>query len=475
MPAWFSSRRIGAMTLAGMGVTLLVYAISDHPFYGGEPGFGRVQAVIAATGVGLIVCAALPSAVASRIALLAFSSIATLAFVEVAGEMLLGPRYRPIYQADERLLFKFVPGRRSVMTHAAVNGGETVSHRINSQGFRGDELRPAGERTRIVVYGYSFIHAFYTADEDTFVTQLGKSLAARIGKPVEAINAGVSSYGPDQIALRMPDELGRLRPDLVVVAIYAGNDYGDLLRNKIFRLREDGALVENRATLDSSIRVWLDLNQRESILVRTVRAMRGRGSAAAQGPGNSVDIDFLLAEAEREYRSSLQGGVIVTNTHVDYYSADVSLTPRSASAQYKVKLMRANTARIKEIAGKNGTPLVFLFIPHPADVAGSHDLWPPFDRKRFPDYDGRNQMAPLEHAAKSLGVPFLSLYDLYREHGAHNLYLRGGDDHWNAAGQRLAAQAMVDLVSTQALLRIDGKAVSASGSAGALPQPAPGR
>ncbi len=450
---------------------MVVYAISDHPLYGGEPGFGSLQGLIAAAGIAVAICALLPNRIAGSILLFTVASVAMLAFAEIAGEILLGARHRPIFQPDDRLIFKFIPNRRSVMTHAPVNGGGSVAHRINSQGFRGEELRPAGEMTRVVVYGDSFIHAFYTPEKDTFVAQLGHLLAERTGRPVEAINAGVSSYGPDQIALRMEDELPRLRPDLAIVAVFAGNDYGDLLRNKIFRLGADGALEVNRWTLDPKVRMWLELSQRESILKRAVRSTFGSGASAARPAADVTGTDFLLAEAEREYRNYfVKRNDVVTNTHVDYYSADISLTPDSASARHKIALMHAVLRRTRDVAARSGVPLAFLFIPHPADVSEGNE-WGMNDRKRFPAYDGRNQTAPLERMAKSLGVPSLSLYDLYRAHGAGALYLRGGDDHWNAAGQGLAAKSMAELLLQTGLPRASGKAITSSEKTGLPPTP----
>lgn len=468
-----SSKQIVRLLLIAAGILLVAYAISDHPLYGGEPGFGGMQKLIAATGIAVALCALLPGSVAGPVLLLTVSSLGMLAFAETAGEIVLGPRHRPIYQADDRLIFRFIPGRRSVMTHAPVNGGGTVAHRINSDGFRGEELRPGREVARVVVYGDSFIHAFYTSEEETFVAQLGASLASRIGRPVEMVNAGVSSYGPDQVALKMEGELERLRPDLIVVAVFAGNDYGDLLRNKMFRLGVDGALVENRWTLDPQVRMWLDLSQRESILKRTVRGLLGVSPGTAYSAGAVTGTDFLLAEAEREYKSFvLDRNDVVTNTHVDYYSADVSMVPDSTSARYKVALMQAVLRRIRDFATRNGVALAFLFIPHPADVSESND-WGMSERRRFPGYDGRNQIAPLEAAAKFLGVPFLSLYDLYSAHGASALFLRGGDDHWNAAGQRLAATAMAELLARRGLPRVKNGSATSSENDGAPPTPLP--
>lgn len=453
--SWPSSGAISA-ALAGLGALMVAYAISDHPFYGGEPGFGKLQALICAAGALVLLCALAPRRIAASALLLATSSLIVLAATEIAGELLLGPRLRPIYQADERLIFKFIPNRQSTMTHAAVNGAQTVTHRINSEGFRGNELRPGEGMPRVVVYGDSFIHAFYTSGPETFVAQLGAAMQTRTGGPVEVIDAGVSSYGPDQIALKMEDELDRLRPDVAVVAIFAGNDYGDLLRNKLFRIGADGKLRENRWTLDPQVRTFFELSQRESILVRALRSLLQPRSPAHDA--ELLDMDFLLAEAEREYRS-YESDDVVTNTHVDYYSADVSLKPHSASARLKVRLMSAVLERISDVAARAQVPLVFLLIPHPLDVgSGAASDWGHVDRTRFPEYDGRNQIRPLEAAARSLGVPFLNLYEVYRSRGADSLYLHGGDDHWNATGQAVAARAMAELVAGLGLPRSRGRA-----------------
>lgn len=473
LPSASSSHRIVRALLVTIGFLLLGYAISDHPLYGGEPGFGKMQGLIAAAGVGIALCALLPAAAAGNALLATLVSVISLLCLEIVGEFILGPRHRPIFQFDEQLIFKFVPNRTSVMTHAPVNGGATVAHRINSQGFRGAELRPSGEAPRVVVYGDSFIHALYATDEETFPVQLSNALRAQSGRSFEVLNAGVSSYGPDQIALKMRGELASLRPDLVVVAIFAGNDYGDLLRNKIFRLGADGRLVENRWRLDPSVRLWLDLSQKESILKRAVRSSLGPRGVPAQAPAEITSAKFLLAEAEREYRSFVvERDDLVTNTHVDYYSADISLTPDSASARYKVALMRAVLGLISETAARQGVPLAFLFIPHPADVSDS-DAWGLRDRRNFPRYDGRNLTAPLEESARALNVPFVNLQPLFSAHDVAGLYLGGYDDHWNAAGQKLAAEAMAEMLHRYGLPRNQAGTPRASETADAPSRPLP--
>ncbi len=442
--------------LAVIGAGLVAYALSDHPLYGGPPGIGLLQKLIMAAGAVIAAGVLLPKRFAEQLLLLTISGLLMLGVAEVAGNSILGPIFRPIYQEDPKLIFSFIPDRTSTTTLPPVNGGATITHRINTSGFRGEELlerRP--QRKRIAVYGDSFIHAYYAADADTFPVQLQAALAQRSGADVEVINAGVSSYGPDQVSYKLERELSALKPDLLVVAIFAGNDYGDLTRNKMFRLGPDGALVANEWRLDAEVSEAFSLSQRESILVRALRTTVAarRPPAATAGDPAAPDREFMVAEAQREYDSLVAGDPVVTNTHIDYYSADVSLLPNSNSARYKVAMMRGVLERIRSIAGAGGVPIMFMFIPHPADLTDSYD-WGAVDRSRYPDYDGRNQTAPLERFATETSSHYLSLYDSFRDNDPNKLYLHGGDDHWSPTGQALAAKLAADYIVEQKLLSV---------------------
>lgn len=446
--------RIIKILLLVLGAGLVAYALSDQPFYGGPPGIGMLQKLIAGAGVVIALGALLPRRFGEQLLLLTISGLLMLVFAEVAGNAILGPVFRPIYREDPNLIFAFIPGRKSTNTLPPVNGGATITHRINDDGFRGGPLleRTPG-RKRVVVYGDSFIHAYYAADADTFPVRLEGALEARTGTDIEVINAGVSSYGPDQVSRKIEQELPLLKPDLLVVSIFAGNDYGDLTRNKMFRLGADGTLADNPWRLDPAVSEAFSLSQRESILVRALRATMAARSQTAEGVGDSAvpDRTFLLDEARREYQSLLSGDPTVTNTHVDYYSADVSLEPDSDSARYKVALMGEVLERIRRTCAEAGVPLVFLFIPHPADLTDDYD-WGAVDLAQYPGYSGRNQIAPLERFATATSSHYVSLFDAFQADEPNRLYLHGGDDHWSPAGQALAAGKMADYIANSGLL-----------------------
>ena len=62
-----SSQRVVQLLLVAAGFLLVAYAVSDHPLYGGEPGFGGVQKLVAAAGVAVALCGLLPNRIAGGV------------------------------------------------------------------------------------------------------------------------------------------------------------------------------------------------------------------------------------------------------------------------------------------------------------------------------------------------------------------------------------------------------------------------
>jgi lysophospholipase L1-like esterase len=444
---------------AAVGLGLIGYAVSDHSFYGGTPGFGSVQAIIAGVGVALVVVAALLGHERNQnILLLTVMSLVMVGVTEVVTERVLGSFLRPPYDYDDVLLFKLRPGVESVRAVHPDNGGGTVAHAINSDGFRGPELDKARSKPRVMVYGDSFIHATYATEEQTFVRLVGAQLAAA-GKPVEMVNAGVSSYGPDQTLLRLKPDLQRYKPALVIFSVFGGNDYGDLMRNKIFRVGPDGALVPNQHKVDPQVAAVFALNRDSSVMLRGIKALRElTRPEVLEGPGTTDADKARLFEqwmtlAAGEYREHVvEKDPIVRNTHIDHYSADVSAEPNGEAARYKIALMRLVLARLIEVTRAANIPLAFVFIPHPMDV-GADFPYAAIDPVKYPDYRPRNLIDPLVEVTRTSSVPYLDVFDLYRaQPDISAMYLKSGDDHWSPRGQVVAAEAMTKLILDAGLL-----------------------
>jgi lysophospholipase L1-like esterase len=356
-----------------------------------------------------------------------------------------------IYQLDDRYLYRHIPGSRR-LSGGSVPG---VFVQINDAGRRGDESGLARGARRVAVYGDSYIAAEYTPDSQTFAAVLERLLTDKLG-PTEVLNAGVTGYGPDQIALRLADELPALKPELVIVAIYAGNDFGDLLRNKLFRLDERGTLVRNAPVVDASLRRQFEepLSWSSIQIVRAVQslAQRWRSQPPAGPPGPPPERTARrLANRLDEYDSYIvRGDNEVHNLLADEYDADVSLEPESAAARYRIGLLTRVFERIRETTDAAGARLLVLVIPEFCDIGGPCDEVA--TRKQHPAYREAGLTDAVGLVARHTGLTYLNLFEPFRNAGAIGLY-HPADQHWNAAGQELAARLASDAIVSGGLLK----------------------
>jgi lysophospholipase L1-like esterase len=401
--------------------------------------------------VGLVVAAGicglciLPTRWHKRLLFASIIGLVTLGLTELACSAVSRAAEASIYEWDDRCLYRLRPNSKKTFRRTALNGGERIPVSINSRGFRGPELKPDAahsdsHRQRILVLGDSFIEAEYSKWEDTFTERLSLELSARTQSRTETINGGVIGYGPDQMLLRLEDEVPRLKPEMVVVCFFADNDLGDLLRNKLFRLDEQGDLQPHAWKLAPDCRHPGSRGPYEPTLWKWTRSAI-RGLQAQQSATGSY-MDRWLQECTDEYNDYImQGDPLVRDLQVDHYDADVSLTPHSDSARYKAKLFRKILERMDSVCRTNSTKLLVVIIPSPADLIDDYDFCA-IDRQKYPEYVPQAITEVMAHAAKELRIPYINLFDQFQATNPKELYFRGGDNHWNDLGQQTAAKAV---------------------------------
>lgn len=365
--------------------------------------------------------------------------MAVVVFCLVIGEFTLRrwfPLDTVVLQADKRYLYKFIPNSRQLSRPLTASGAPVVLFTINRQGRRGD-LLPNGGKPRIMVYGDSFIAAEGTPLKQTFTSQLEQRLS------VPVINAGVPGYGPDQESLVMEDEIDRTKPNLIIFAIYSGNDFGDLVRNKIFELNQQGRLIQNQPVLDPKLLRYFEDARKQQGRLQTIRRLRDilHPRRAAANPYLTHPqglVEAWIAQCRQEYENDrVEHDPQVHNLFADAYDIDISTEARSASATYKTALMERVIERVAAIAAMRSVPILFLIIPSPIDALDHWDV--SMDPARFSGYDRARLTGTLEKIMRSHGFHYLNLFQPFRAHQSEGLYYHGLDDHWNAAGQRLAA------------------------------------
>ena len=438
------------------GLALVLWALSDGPMIGGAPGIRFFDGAVLGLGVITVIAGLMPKGFVANYLALFVMGMLTLVAAEVVLRSFFKGNYFAANHYDERVLFKLRPSFDSSFTHIPANGGETIVTRINSDGFAGPELIADDPRPRVMVYGDSFMNAVFTPEEDRFSTVLQAELSAALGREVEVINAGVAGYGPDQVLRRLETEIDAYQPDLVVFGLFTGNDFGDLLRNRLYRLDETGALVENDYILSAEQQRNIALNKHELVLLRVLKDAKKK-FAGPSGHFAAFDPEAWMKQAYdqhlREYNEFVvQGDNTVGAFAVDPYSTDIATDPDSPSSQYKLRMMDAVVARIAQETLDAGVPLLAVAVPHPMDLLGGAHASGKINRDVFPNYNPTE----LTDAATAIfdrnDIANVNLYAPMAAEDVSALYLGGGDDHWNAAGQALGARVVAEQIMAEGLL-----------------------
>jgi hypothetical protein len=133
------------------------------------------------------------------------------------------PSFQGLFEGDPEIGYRLKPGAK---THfATVEFAADIA--INGDGFRDDdELGPkAADERRILILGDSLVLSVQVAFDRTFGELLERRLNSREPSPrYRVVNAGVQGYGPIEEQLYFRKIVDRVRPDLVIVVVFVGND-----------------------------------------------------------------------------------------------------------------------------------------------------------------------------------------------------------------------------------------------------------
>jgi hypothetical protein len=342
------------------------------------------------------------------------------------------------------------------------NGGDTIEWTTNSVGYRGPELRTQADY-RILIFGDSNIQAQFSTLANTYAMVLQTILSTRTGRTIEVINAGTIGAGPDQNLGRMSDELPRLRPDLVILHVFADNDFGDLLRNALYYLDRAGQLARSgrRFTYD---RAFAQVGRRYPLAIlqfasdvknAVLTSVSGQASAEPDTPAEIIETWLKkCADEFEDYQSEIAGqNPDLESVLADHYDYDLALFPDLASSRMKVALMEAVLRRAKQIADENSAHFLLLIQPSVHDVSSNLLVTPQSLRAYSSEYRPDRLTSIVQVIAEANHIESINLFSDFAAAASH-LYFRGTrrsgqdevDNHWNDEGQRRAAALTADLL-----------------------------
>lgn len=351
----------------------------------------------------------------------------------------------PAFQFDEDYLVSLKPFIKKYYQNSMENGGTVIHWETNSKGFRGKELKKNPDY-RVVVYGDSNVQARFSTLDNTFPVQLATNLNKTTNSSeIEVINAGVVGAGPDQYYLRMVKELPELKPQMVIFHITGDNDFGDLVRNRLFELDESRSLKETRFEKKPDS-LLLDPNQKEPwlnslLLWKAINKL----STKLKKPSKKELIEMYLKIVEAEmliYKEKKQKSF---SQFEDHYDFDLALFPEKESSKIKKGLMRGILELAKNEALENGVDFIVVMQPSIVDMTKNANLTYE-DFTNFSEYKRTNITDVLSSICVELEIPYVNLFPVFLENDPDKLYLKMNDDHWNDAGQHVAGKEVADFV-----------------------------
>ena len=362
----------------------------------------------------------------ARVALVLVGLLLPLALAEVvlrvAGAVLPGD-YQTVSFAEAHPEF----GRRNSPGAGWKKTSEYTSWiEVNSKWLRGAEIdypKPPGEH-RILVVGDSFTFAEQVNQQETFTQLLEDRLNAEGGgKPYRVLNAGSNGWATANEAVYLVKEGVRFSPDVVVVALYVGNDVSDNYRRV--------ATVHNAVEADLVLRGADSFEGPRRVLRRSeVYSVFESGVLAKlpwwqdDGGSNSSDrrAPRTLAEAEEAWA--------ITEGLLDRMR-DVS---ESQGARFMVVVVPTATAVVQR--GRSGARE--SDDEDQEDEDAEDDLKPGFE-------DPHGTLAAMLQRTGITSVDLLPAMRRADNRIDERLYYRQ-NAHWTAAGHTVAADEMYEFL-----------------------------
>lgn len=320
------------------------------------------------------------------------------------------------------------------------DGEQRVWLSINSDGMRDEEhpIVAPPDTIRIAVLGDSYMQGVNVDASDMFTTVLEQHLqrcvAARLR--LEVLNFGVSGYGTAQQLLQYRRSVVKYRPDVVVVAMYLGND-----------------VYNNHPELDESIGIKPPYFVVEHDRLVPFAQPQPRTTELWHRRARSWVTDrfvsaAMLYHAYAAVRGALIGDVAIADVSNDGWS-DIFKEP---STQAHREAWMVTEALLRTLAGEVRAAGSEFWLATLSIAEQTHS--DPGVRAAFAASLGvRDLFYPdrrVREFAAANGIPIISLAEplaaYARDHGVplNQLTATGELGHWTPAGYRLAATLVAD-------------------------------
>ena len=310
-----------------------------------------------------------------------------------------------------------------------------INVQYNAEGWRGPRrsFNKPPNVFRIVVLGDSFVDGYTIPAQDRFT----EVLEANLRPQADVINLGIAGYSTDQELLLLDQEGWKFEPDLVVLAFYYNDIWGNGSRHfsettktqkPVFSLDTAGNLSLSNVPVPHPTRSLQDRFRLYDLVRTTVKGNRLLHAAAVK----AGLADNTLPNDSRPAPTGAAGGA---EEFAVYHSTETPELAREWS------ITQALLRKMKQGAEQHGARLMVLYVPtriemSPAEWSSAH----------LPqDYDHSVVVQRLVKICEAEGILYLDPSDRFTEVGTNHLYYTR-DPHWNAAGHHLVGETLAEYI-----------------------------
>lgn len=303
--------------------------------------------------------------------------------------------------------------------------------RINSQGHRGGEFSPEKDgRFRILATGDSFTFGWGVNDSETYPVQLERALQHRSDLGIEVINAGFAAcYYPDTYYLYLKNIGLDLKPDLVVLGFFLGNDV------------DHAALGENEWTVVDETGLPVAISTAGSMVdengYRTATTSRRRYRYPVLRNSHLVQLAA----------SALRSRPINSGTSFNHWMYRDTYAQRTEDAISSVKTLLLATDRVTR---DRNVPLLVVMMPAREQIRPSDYRFS--EIPQMGDYDINKPQRLFSRFFEEHDIAYLDLLPLLRERFSRETLYFPRNAHWTARGNEVVGEVVAEYLTSRGAL-----------------------
>jgi succinate dehydrogenase flavin-adding protein (antitoxin of CptAB toxin-antitoxin module) len=269
------------------------------------------------------------------------------------------------------------------------------------------------------------------------------------------VNAGIIGFGPDQSLIRFKKEADRYKPDLVIFHIFADNDFGDILRNRLFELDANHGLIEiNRRRKDDDPLVDMKPpNFVSSLLIVQATKSLPRNIRSFLGYEKDDRVNLLQEFVKGEFSAYKESQRGKYSHFIDHYDLDLALDPDKESSKTKKELMEAILKTANNVARSKGIEFLVVIQPSVIDLTKGNAVLDYEYLEKYPKYRRTNLSDAVKNICVANNLNCINFYEAFMRNDPENLFFSGNDDHWNDRGQDIAARETASYITNRAMLK----------------------